>query len=68
MKTPQERLQKDLTDYVKAMHTQEECAGFIDGYEQACRYYPFEFICIGIVIGVAISIFSFFVLISFLIN
>ena len=28
------RLSGSLTKYIKDKHTQEECAGFIDGYEQ----------------------------------
>ena len=28
-------LADDLTDYINKKHTQEECSGFIDGYESA---------------------------------
>lgn len=30
-----ERLQKSLNEYINQKKTQEECVGFIDGYEQA---------------------------------
>lgn len=30
-------MKKALNIYIKAKHTQDECIGFIDGYEQACE-------------------------------
>ena len=29
-------LEKELTEYIKNKHTQEECSGFIDGFERVC--------------------------------
>ena len=30
------KLAESLTEYVNKKHTQEECSGFIDGFEKAC--------------------------------
>lgn len=32
-------LSKALQDYIKDKHTQEECIGFIDGYQEAEKKY-----------------------------
>lgn len=29
------KLEKDLTQYIKDMHNQDECSGYIDGYNAA---------------------------------
>ena len=33
----QDKLAKSLDVYIKEKHTQEECTGFIDGYENAIK-------------------------------
>jgi hypothetical protein len=34
-KPQKERLEKSLTEYINQKKSQDECVGFIDGYEQA---------------------------------
>ena len=33
------KLAESLDAYIKLKHTQEECSGFIDGFEKACEFF-----------------------------
>jgi hypothetical protein len=47
-------LEKQLESYIKEKHTQEECNGFIDGYESAKDYYSNIIVltgCLGAALG-----------------
>ena len=39
MKEPKEILAKELNIFIKEKHTQEECTGFINGFEKAMEEY-----------------------------
>jgi hypothetical protein len=46
--------QKAVYDYIKDKHTQDECSGFIDGYERAENDFvksSYYILALGIVIG-----------------
>ncbi len=39
MEKVKKELAKELDKYIKAKHTQEECIGFIDGFERAAELF-----------------------------
>lgn len=52
-------LEKQLNAYIKDKRTQEECVGFVDGYNSAKEYYRNKIYlagCIGVVSGIAFGI------------